>query len=212
LAPVLEVPASLLLSEGDHTRWGPGGLPIHPDFRVFATLNPAEYSGRSVLSPAFKDRWLQWFFASGPGEPEYISQLNLLVHGVQPRVSIGRVEYQSPSIDPLLPELARIPGIDALIQALARFQDSMASAGGDLVRPPLLGRQRRERYVFTRRSLEVCARLWNSMRLRNPSECPRAQLASCLSAVYLNKVCPGPDRKAVRGLAQIAGLPLEDAT
>ena len=43
LNPVLETPSTLLMSEGDHTRWGPGGLPVHPEFRLFATLNPAEY-------------------------------------------------------------------------------------------------------------------------------------------------------------------------
>lgn len=34
-----------------------GGEPIHGDFRIFATMNPAEYAGRSVLSPAYRNRW-----------------------------------------------------------------------------------------------------------------------------------------------------------
>ncbi len=56
LNPVMESPPSLLLSEGDQTRWGPGGLPVHERFRMFGTLNPptTEYTGRSVMSSAFQ--------------------------------------------------------------------------------------------------------------------------------------------------------------
>src|SRR5262249_45468178 len=53
LNSVLERDPMLVLTEHDHSAFGPGGQPIHPDFRLFATMNPAEYSGRSVLSPAY---------------------------------------------------------------------------------------------------------------------------------------------------------------
>jgi hypothetical protein len=83
--------------------------------------------------------------------------------------------------------------------------------GGDSGHPPVLGRHRRERYVFTRRSLEACARLWNALRRDTPHDCPRSQLATALSTVYLNKLSAGYDRKAAIGMAQVAGLPVEDA-
>ena len=57
LNPLLERDPSLVLTEHDNTVLGPGGTPIHPNFRIFATMNPAEYAGRSALSPAYRDRW-----------------------------------------------------------------------------------------------------------------------------------------------------------
>ena len=210
LNPVLESPPTLLLSEGDHTRFGPGGLPVHPGFRMFATLNPAEYSGRSVLSPAFRDRWLQWFFATAPGEADYAAQLWFLIGGVHPKFQVGRVHYQAMPGKPVLPALAEVPRIGEWVSMLACFHVAMASAGGEGGRAPSLGRGRRERYVFTRRSLEACARLWDSMRRRAPGACPQGQLASALATVYLNKLAPGADRKAAASLAEVAGLPLED--
>lgn len=209
LNPVLETPATLVLSEGDHTRWGADGLPVHPGFRLFATLNPAEYSGRSILSPAFRDRWLQWYFAEVPREAEYLAQLRFLIEGVHPKFQVGRVRYQAMAVKPLLPELAEVPCIDEHLSMLACFHVAMASAGGEGGRTPSLGRGRRERYVFTRRSLEACARLWASMRRRAPGANPRGQLAEALTTVYLNKLVPGADRKAAIGLAEVAGLPLE---
>ena len=213
LNPVMELPPSLLLSEGDQTRWGPGGLPVHERFRMFGTLNPptTEYTGRSVMSSAFRDRWLQWFSAAAPDEPEYTAQLRLLVYGIQPAVTIGRHRYQNKSVEPVLCRLREVPEIDAWIAALAQFHSALALACGDSTRSPGLGRLRRERYVFTRRSLETCARLWNSLRQECPGDCPKSQLASAITTVYLNKLSAGSDRKAVIGMAQAAGLPVEDA-
>jgi hypothetical protein len=59
LNSALESPATLVLSEGPGTVFSRGG-DVEPaaDFRLLATLNPAEYSGRSLLSPAFRNRWL----------------------------------------------------------------------------------------------------------------------------------------------------------
>lgn len=208
LNPLLDSPPSLLLSEGDLTHWGPGGLPVHSGFRLFATLNPAEYSGRSILSPAFRDRWVNWFHATSPGQKEYEAQLRFLIHGIQPSVLIGQARYQAPAGDPLFPELSDVPEIQELIRALAQFHSSMALAGGEAGQAPSFGRHRRERYVFTRRSLEACARLWNSLRNKAPRACPRSLLGSAIDTVYFNKVSPGADRKAAQGMAQVAGLPL----
>ena len=95
---------------------------------------------------------------------------------------------------------------------LACFHVAMASAVGEGGHAPSMGRGRRERYVFTRRSLEAFARLWASLRRRAPEACPRSQLASVLTTVYLNKLSPGADRKAAIGLAEVAGLPVEEGT
>ncbi len=42
----------LYVSELDHT------FKPHPNFRVFATQNPSSYSGRNLLSKAFRNRFL----------------------------------------------------------------------------------------------------------------------------------------------------------
>src|SRR5262249_7264972 len=57
LNSVLETEPYLVLTEHDNSVLGPAGQAVHPYFRIFATMNPAEYAGRSVLSPAYRDRW-----------------------------------------------------------------------------------------------------------------------------------------------------------
>lgn len=208
LNPVLETPPSLLLSEGDHTLWGPGGLPVHPDFRILATMNPAEYAGRSVMSPAFRDRWVNWFHAGAPGEVEFLAQLRFLAHGEHPEVIHGDWIYQGTPTAPVLPELGEMSGSDELLEAVARFHASMATAGAEGGRGPALGRSRRERYVFTRRSLEAGMKVWARLRRASPSACPKAQLAEVLSTFYWHRLGSSADRKAAQGLAQAAGLPV----
>jgi MoxR-like ATPase len=209
LNPVLEQPTSLVLSEGDHTRWGRDGLPVHPWFRIFATLNPAEYSGRSVMSPAFRDRFVNWFQAHGPGEREYLAHLRFIVFGEQPEVHMeGRI-YQAPSSKPRLPELAQTSGIEGLLGRLARFHALLSKAtldAGD--GQPGLGRSRRERYVFSRRGLMACLQLWSAARTHHPTGCAVAQLGQAIGAIYFERLAAG-DQKAARSIATAAGLPME---
>lgn len=211
LNPVLENPSTLVLSEGDGTTWGPGGLPVHPRFRLFSTMNPAEYAGRSVLSPAFRDRWTNWFQTTTPGEREYLSHLRLLVLGVQPEVVLGSCRYQGPSVAPAYPELADVPDVSALLHALARFHVSLAQAsveGPGSV--PTLGRSRRERYVFSRRVLSTCVQLWAAGHRSHPGGDARRALALAVESIYIDRFAAGSERKAARGMAQVAGLSLED--
>jgi hypothetical protein len=205
--PVLESPPSLLLSEGDHTRWGAGGLPVHPGFRIFATMNPAEYSGRSVMSNAFRDRFTNWFNAEGPGEREYLAQLNLLVFGEQPEVRLGNRIYKAPRSSPKFPRLAEVPEITILLERIARFHALLSKATLESTHgQPALGRSRRERYVFSRRGLMACMRLWSSWCMEHPTACPRVQLGRAVSAMYFERLM-SVDQKAARSIATAAGLP-----
>lgn len=112
LNPVLERPATLVLSEGDGTTFGPGGtVPVARGFHLLATMNPAEYAGRSVLSPAFRDRWSVWHQAETPGEVEYTAMLNCLVFGEHPEFVFRGVRYYSPATKPAHPDLGGIDGI-----------------------------------------------------------------------------------------------------
>ena len=199
LNPVLENPPNLLLSEGDGTWLGQGGVPVHPGFRVFAAMNPSEYAGRSALSPAFKDRFLNWFQAETPGEAEYRSQLRFLIHGRHPEVVVDGCLYQAEPVPPVHGELGTIDGIDAWIDALASCQASL-SVGA-------VGR--RDGILFTRRSLNALMDLWVARIRENGPYGARNALAASLRDLYWNRIAAPSDRNAAMGVAEAAGLPVE---
>ena len=98
LNSVLEAEPSLVLTEHDNSALGRGGDAVHPQFRIFATMNPAEYAGRSVLSPAYRDRWRGYRFVPRPGEQEYLAMLRMLLRGEQPEASVSGNRYQGGSV------------------------------------------------------------------------------------------------------------------
>jgi hypothetical protein len=204
LNPVLEQPPSLVLSEHTGERFGPGGdVPVADNFRIFATMNPAEYAGRSVLSPAFRDRWSLWNVLKAPAEAEYRALLARLVHGVQPEFVLDGVEWHAVDGESLYPQLAADDSIDSLLDAFASFHGAISAAAGES-QGVELGRSRRERYVFTRRTMLAAMALWADL-----VDQGREVAAACLEAlelVYLQRVQPGPDRAAVRTALRTAGL------
>jgi MoxR-like ATPase len=205
LNPVLEHPPSLVLSEHDGTVFGPGGaVEVHPRFRMFATMNPAEYSGRSVLSPAFRDRWNLWSFVDLPGELELRAMLRCLVRGEQPEFAHGGVLWRAPDVDPAYPGLGRLPDIDAMIDQLASFHLAVSAAAGGGGGAAEVGRQRRERYVFTRRTLLAAMRLFARAVERGLEG--RTALTEALDQIYVERVQPGADRQAVRAALRAVGL------
>ena len=207
LNPVLEQPPSLVLSEGDGTVIGPGGtVPVACGFQLFATMNPAEYAGRSILSPAFRDRWGVWHHADVPGEAEYTAMLNSLVFGEQPEFVFQGVLYHSPATKPVHQELATIEGIRELLPRLALFHASLCQASGMGGAAPSLGRMRRERYVFTRRTLLTCLKLLGRARLEHPDAPSGAQIRQAIEDAYLGRISDRADRNAVVALLRAAGL------
>lgn len=204
LNPVLEQPATLVLSENAGERFGVGGdVPVADSFRIFATMNPAVYSGRSVLSPAFRDRFNLWNVLEAPGEAEYRALLARLVHGVHPEFVVDGVVWRAADEQPLYPQLGDHGPIDDLLGAIATFHASVAAAsGGDGGAD--LGRSRRERYVFTRRTLMA---LMSILAARVARGTPVERAArEALEIVYLQRVNPGPDRHAMRTALRTAGL------
>ena len=196
LNPVLEQPASLVLTEHVGERYGCGGdVPVADSFRIFATLNPAEYAGRSVLSPAFRDRWTLWNIVSPPGEAELRALLDRLVYGVHPEVVIDGTRWRGADEQPVYPQLAGQPGIDRLLGAIASFHAAVtAAAGSDGAAE--LGSGRRERYVFTRRTLLATMRLFAG---RVAAGRPVGRAArEAVDRMYLQRVQPGSDRAAIR--------------
>ncbi len=200
LNPVLECPPGLLLTEGDGTWLGHGGTPVHRGFRVFAALNPSDYAGRSALSPAFRDRFLNWYQAQPPGESEYRSQLQFLIHGRHPEVVIDRCLYQADPVEPVHGLLASIDGMEGWIDGLASCQASLSvgSVG------------RRDGILFTRRSLNALLDLWVARIRENGTSSSKASLAASLRDLYWNRIPTLADRNAAMGVAEAAGLPVEE--
>jgi MoxR-like ATPase len=204
LNPVLEQPPTLVLSENDGVRFGPhGDVEVADGFRMFATLNPAEYAGRSVLSPAFRDRWTLWTMLEPPGETEFRALLDRLVHGVQPEFLIDNVLWKATDEPPLYPELDAAPGIDRLLDSIAAFHAAVATSSGGEAGAEL-GRARRERYVFTRRTLLALVALVADRTAAGTD--PERAVREAVELLYVQRVQPGPDRAAVRMALRAAGL------
>ena len=204
LNPVLEQHPSLMLSENTGERYGLGGeVPLAAAFRIFATMNPAEYAGRSVLSPAFRDRWSLWNVLEQPGEAEYRALLGRLVHGVHPAFVLDGVEWQAADGVPVHPQLAATSRIDGLLDAVASFHGAVSAASGSEGGVEL-GRARRERYVFTRRTMLAAMSLAADLVDRGTDL--EVAIRDALGMVYLQRVQPGPDRQAVRTALRTAGL------
>ncbi len=206
LNPVLEDPAGLVLSEGDGTVLGPGGdAPVHAAFRLFATMNPAEYAGRSGLSPAFRDRFVGGCQVTRPGEAQLAALLRRLATGVQPEVVVAGRRWKAPDGDPVLPALGRAPEILALLDRVAVFHASVAKAAGEGGGPASLGRTRRDRYAVSRRSLLAFARMLDAAAQRDPGHLDGAA-ARIIEDLYLARIEPGEDRNAVQAAMRAAGL------
>lgn len=205
LNPVLESYPSLVLTEHDNSVIGSGGVPVHPEFRIFSTMNPAEYAGRSSLSPAYRDRWRAYRFVNAPGEAEYLSMLRYLVHGDQPDITVAGARWTGASVEAPMGSLSDLDGIDDFLRAVARFHAALEEAvgrrGGS--RGGQLGARRRDRYVFTRRGLlAVMEYLASGLATDNSVRTMRRALAR----YYLGRVQPGGDQRIVARLLDAAGI------
>lgn len=213
LNSALETPPTLVLSENDGTVFGPGGdVPVQPQFRLFATLNPAEYSGRSVLSPAFRDRWSVWHQAEVATEAEMSQMLRMLVFGQHPIVHFQGRRYQAAAMPPS-PSFAgwehfEPSAVETLLSQLALFHTSVSRAAGNQGVSGL-ARNQRERLTFTRRTLlNVMQHVSHSVLEGPPSARPdlKPLLRQSLEVFYLNRLRDAADRKAVLTLLRAADL------
>jgi MoxR-like ATPase len=208
LNPVLEREPSLVLTEHDNSVIGRGGQPVHPDFRIFATMNPAEYAGRSPLSPAYRDRWRGYRFVDPPTEGDYHAMLSFLVTGQQPDVVLRGRKFVGTAQAPAFGPLADVPGIEGFLLALARFHSALESAvrNPEEHRQAHLGVRRQERYIFTRRGLlAVMDCLAGALGTATSSE--EAMRVSLLR-YYLGRVATPSDRATVARLMDAAGIGL----
>jgi len=150
LNPVLGRFPSLVITEHNGETISEGGDDeLHPDFRIFATGNPAEHQGRNILSPAYKDRWTTNIFVESPTEDQLLSMMTLGVFGEHPLVEIRGVMYRALDVEPRYPSLANVPHIREIIRSIAKFHAKIAQMGSDRV----IGKSEREPYLYTRRAL-----------------------------------------------------------
>ena len=203
LNSVLERTPMLVLTEHDNSVIGPGGIRVHPDFRIFATMNPAEYAGRSTLSPAYRDRWLGARFVPSPGEAEYHAMLHFLVFGGEPDVQIFGKQYLGGQREAPLAQLSEVAGISEFLRALARFHTALEGAVGGGGRTARLGARRRERYVFTRRGLlSVMDYLASALATGGSVRAMRTSLYR----YYIGRLSSAQDQSVVCRLLDAAGI------
>jgi len=203
----LEAPPTLVLSEGHGTVFGPGGdVETAGNFRMLATLNPAEYSGRSVLSPAFRNRWLVWHQAQAPDEAAILAMLRTLVLGEQPVVYWRGQAYQADQVAPLFPRLREMPDIEPVLARLAMFHVTVAKAAGSSGGMPGLARHRRERDTFTRRNLIATLQLCTNASSGVTAAGPRKALTEAIQQIYINRYADTADRKAIQSHLRAADL------
>jgi hypothetical protein len=206
LNPALERPRTLVLTEGDGTSFGPGGdVEVSPAFRIFATLNPAEYSGRSVLSPAFRDRWSVWHNAASATETEYLALIRCAVLGEQPVVTIRGRRYQAAGSEPVFPGIAGIPESGTLMRNLAVFHASLEKSAGSQNGQSGIGRSRRERYTFTRRTLLSMLEMSHRM-IAAGAEPTAAVIREAIDIFYTGRIRDQADRASLESLLRAAGL------
>lgn len=192
LNSVLERDPSLVLSEHDGRMIGPAQT--HPDFRVFATMNPATYAGRSPLSPAFRDRFRAYRRAPVPGEHDMLAFLRAAVLGEGTAISVAGRTYLP---EPRVASHATLSGCAVVMNslpALARFHAGVTSAFGAASGP-----SPRERHSFTRRAL---LSLLDFMAAGEPSE---SRLREALVRYYIERVPPSEQPTMLR-LLDASGL------
>jgi MoxR-like ATPase len=206
LNSVLERNPSIVITENNNEVIGHGGIPVHPNFRIFATMNPAEYAGRSPLSPAYRDRWRGYNYVSAPGEAEYHSMLRYLVYGTQPDVTVRGWLYRGHQGTPSLGTLADLPEVQAFLRALARFHAALEGAvGRQGGRSTRMGGRRKDRYVFTRRGLlsvmDYLASVLATGRARGSFG-----MRAALLRYYIGRVSSPADQQIIVQLLDAAGI------
>ena len=179
---------------------------MDPGFRIFATMNPAEYAGRSQLSPAYLNRWRGYLFVSPPSESDLWAMLRLLVFGRQPEITHLGQSYAGVAVAAPYGALAKIEGMDRFLAALARFEVAIEASSGQDGGTARIGARRRERHIYTRRDLlsvlRCIAEAVEAARGQEPARAIRLALAR----YYVNRLSTSEDRKAVLRLLDAAGI------
>ncbi|MEK7653799.1 MAG: AAA family ATPase [Patescibacteria group bacterium] len=189
----------------------PGVVPLHPNFRIFATMNPAEYSGRKPMSPAYKNRWLSYKFVESLTVEDHKNMMSLLVYGEQPVVEgPGRQKFGGEKVKALLENLGKIPWFREFVPKMAKFQADIEKAA----REREIGKDLKEKYVFTRRDLlgflEHLASKASVNRstgeIKNVLNAPKEIILKAIQYYYLDKMRSRDDLAKIKNLLDAIGI------
>lgn len=188
----------------------PGIEPLHPNFRIFATMNPAEYSGRQPMSPAYKDRWTSYKFVNPPTFNDYKAMMELMIYGEQPDVLVRGQKYSSPKTEGVFLVLEQLPNFRSFIHKVAKFQEAIEN----LSKRREIGKNKKEPYIFTRRGIiEFLTYLEKKTvidrKTKKPvaiADVPEEIITRALQYYYLDKISNQDDLKKVRDQLDLLGI------
>ena len=205
LNSVLEIPPTLLLAEHDNEWIGPGGVQVHPDFRVFGTMNPSTEAGRSLLSRAWMDRWLGHRFVAPPSEADLVSMFRYLLFGEAPAVILDGVSYSHGRTKPIHQRARQLDRIDLFVERAVRFHVSLNQAfrKGEEGEEDTLGAWGRDTKVFTRRSLLRLAGFLDRMAHRSNVA---ATYRDGIDRYYMRKLASPQEQKLAALMLDASGL------
>jgi MoxR-like ATPase len=211
LNPVLEKHPSLTIPENGGASIGrAGGAEVHPGFRIFATMNPAETSGRSPLSPAYKDRFTAYKYVPPPTETEYAQMLSLMVFGEPPSFRRSGVSYGGHPVESRFSKLKAVDGMRGFLAKLAKLHATVEG----MARRREIGRESRERLVFTRRTLIEFLGYLEEIRLVNRSsgnamtvsDGPKEVVLRAVNYFYIDKLAREDDIQKVNDQLDAIGI------
>lgn len=211
--PVLERNPSLTITEDSGQKIEAGSqdeAALHPDFRIFATMNPAEYQGRSPMSPAYKDRWTSYLYATRPTQADWLAMGMNVVYGEQPKVTIRDQAYQAPDSEPI-DRVREVPNFREFLERLATVQTKIE----ELSRTRSIGKGNKEPFVFTRRGLIEFFQFLSTKTLHDRARgktkdiltAPKEIIQRALEDKFSDKVAKSEeDRKKVDDLLDTNGI------
>ena len=188
----------------------PGVYPLNMGFILTATMNPAEYYGRAPMSPAFKDRWTSYKNVESPRAEDYTAMMELVVYGEQPEVEIRGTKYKGEDVEPLHQTLGEIGNFRSFLPKLAKFQVKLE----ELARKRDIGKDKKERYIFTRRGLiEFLGYLENKTVVDRQTgervsvlDDPKKIILRAIQYYYLDKIANPDDLKKVKDQLDAVGI------
>ncbi len=213
---VLERNPSLTLTEngGMTIAERDGDIPLHPDFRIFATMNPASFAGRNAMSPAGKDRWTSFINVPNADREDYHAMLRHSIFGVHPKVEMHGHVFQQERNDPAFPDLMEVPGMEQFLEVFSDFQIRIEK----MSREREIGKGRTEKYIFTRRSMFEFIEFINKKRVIDRStgemvgvsQNPKEIILRGIQYYYLDKIADKEDYQKVLDVMSTLGISREE--
>lgn len=210
---VLEKYPSVTLTDNGGVKIGPGGeYEVHPNFRIFATMNPG-YTGRRPFSPAFQNRWTNRVHVGAPTKFQLEAMLLHHTFGKQPSVQYQGERYESERSE-TAPQMEKVRslnevGLLTFFTRLATFHEAISK----MAEKQDIGRDLDPGHFFTRRDLSTLLDYIatassfsrHKKETRDITTHPVEIILEAMKMVYLDKMS-GDDRKKVEKLIKISKL------